>query len=138
METEKSKATVNPDLGDLREHLLGRRVVSVTVQGGCMSPSLRDGQMILVHRAREPRTGDVALLDAGGTLEIHRLLDRVRSRGRTWYVHSGDASGAACGIAGDADVLGIASAPPRGPVPLRARLVGLALRARALLHLFVG
>src|SRR5258708_39752385 len=116
METQPPKRPLESDLDDLRERLLGRRPVSVTVQGACMSPSLNDGQRILIHRTREPRTGDVALLDAGGMLEVHRLLDRVRGRGRTWYVHAGDAQGAVCGIAGEADVLGIPSAPPPGPV----------------------
>ena len=137
METGRSKGTVSTDLEDLRERLLGRHAVPVTVQGACMSPALADGEMILVHRTREPRRGDVALLDAGGTLEVHRLLDRVCSRGRTWYVHGGDASGAACGIAGESDVLGIASAPRARSVPVRARLLGLALRARALLDVLL-
>ena len=140
METETVKGTVSSnvdDLRDLRELLLDRRPVAVRVQGSCMAPTLNDGQMILALHSREPRPGDVALLDAGGTLEVHRLLDRVRACGRTWYVHAGDAPGSRPGIADGKDVLGVVVAPPGGAVPVRARLLGFALRARALLDLLL-
>jgi len=38
-----------------------------------MEPAFRDGQWVLVHRERPPRRADVALLDCGGTLDLHRL-----------------------------------------------------------------
>lgn len=99
-----------------------------------MAPAFRDGQTVLVRRAEDPRPGDVALLDVGGLLELHRLLDRVPSGRRTWYVHAGDAS-PVVGVAGEGDILGIVSSAGPRRIPIRARLIGIALRARALLDL---
>lgn len=101
-----------------------------------MSPTLLDGQTVLVRRADEARPGDVALLDAGGTPEIHRLLDRVRVGHRTWYIHAGDAS-SACGVAGEGDILGLVTVSRRRAAPVRARMLGMALRARALISILM-
>jgi hypothetical protein len=126
--------TADPDVDEIRGLLRLRRAVPITVEGGCMAPTLRHGQTVLVRRPDEPRPGDVALLDAGGAPEIHRLLDRVRVGRRTWYVHAGDAS-VACGVAGEADILGVVAVSRPRAAPVRARLLGLALRARALLSI---
>jgi len=99
-----------------------------------MAPALAEGQTVLVRHTDNPRPGDVALLDVRGVLEIHRLLDRIRAGRRTWYVHAGDASDV-CGVAGGGDILGIVSAGSRPRIPLHARLLGLRIRARALLCL---
>ena len=99
-----------------------------------MAPAFADGQTLLVHRPDRVRPGDVALIDAGGTLELHRLLDRIDVGRRTWYVHAGDAS-SECGVAEEGDILGVVGAAGvRRTPPLRARLLGWVLRARALLH----
>ncbi len=127
-------APASTDADAIRDLLRLRRAVPVTVQGSCMAPAFADGQTLLVHRPDRARPGDVALLDVGGTLELHRLLDRIAVGRRTWYVHAGDAS-AECGVAGEGDILGVVAARGRRTPPLRARLLGLALRARALLHL---
>jgi hypothetical protein len=123
------------DADEIRKLLRFRLAVPVTVQGGCMAPTLTDGQVVLVRSPRDPRAGDVALLATRDGLEIHRLLDRVRAGRRAWYLHAGDAS-SACGIAGEDQIVGIVPAPPRPEIPIRARLLGLALRARALVSLF--
>jgi len=98
-----------------------------------MSPALPDGGLVLVTRHRPPRPGDAVLLDAGGTWEVHRLLDRVRGRTRTWFVHAGDAA-KACGAAEEEDLLGIVAVPPRIAPTWDSRRLGLLLRARALLN----
>lgn len=128
--------TDSTDVGDLRELLRLRPAVPVTVQGDCMAPTLEDGQTVLVLPAEDLRPGEVALLEVGGTLEIHRLLDRVRAGRRTWYVHGGDGSGA-CGVAGAGDIVGRVAAPACRRSPFRGRLLGLGLRARALLGILM-
>ena len=123
------------DQSELREILLDGRPVALTVKGYCMAPTLADGQLITALRAREPHPGDVALLEAGGVLEVHRLLDRVHARSGTWFIHSGDAPGSRPGVVDGRNVLGIVAAPPGGAVSLRARLLGFALRVRVLVRL---
>lgn len=127
-------APASPDADAVRDLLRLRRAVPVTVQGGCMAPAFENGQTLLVRRPDRARPGDVALIDAGGTLELHRLLDRIAVGRRTWYVHAGDAS-PECGVAEEGDILGVVeSAGGRRNPPIRARLLGWVLRARALLY----
>jgi hypothetical protein len=103
-----------------------------------MAPAIPDGTLVLVTRPRPPRPGDTVLLDVGGTLEVHRLHDRIRGRSRSWVVHGGDAS-EVCGVASEADVLGIVAAPPLRPRKgWTAIRLGLLLRARALLNLLLS
>ena len=109
-------APASPDADAIRDLLRLRRAVPVTVQGGCMAPAFENGQTLLVHRPDRARPGDVALIDVGGTLELHRLLDRI-------------------GVAAEGDILGVVEAAGgRRKPPIRARLLGWALRARALLY----
>jgi hypothetical protein len=112
--------------------------LSVTVDGDCMSPTFRRGDVVLVRRGRAPRPGDVALLDAQGWLEIHRLVARVDVGPRRWYVHLGDGA-SLCGVAGPRDILGVVETrAPRRPAPApRAHLTALFLRLGALLD-FLG
>jgi signal peptidase I len=77
-----------PDRDAIRQELAERGFAAVTVGGGCMEPSLHDGQMVLIHREHPPRRGDVALLDCAGTLELHRLGFHLGP----WWLHKGDAS----------------------------------------------
>ena len=98
-----------------------------------MSPTLEENQLVLVRRADRHRVGEVALLDASGWLEIHRLVDRVQAGPRSWYVHMGDASFTP-GLASPEDLVGVIEAPgPRRNSARRAHLWGLALRLGALL-----
>ncbi len=99
----------SPDRDAVLRELAERGVAPVTVQGGCMEPALREGQWVLVHRERPPRRGDVALLDCGGTLELHRLGLHLGP----WWMHKGDAS-PHWGIARRAEILGVV-----GPEPAR-------------------
>jgi hypothetical protein len=116
----------------LRRELRDRGFAVVRVAGGCMTPALREGESVLVDATRSPRRGDVALIDAGGTLELHRVLERSGSgRGLRW-LHAGDA-GEACGTAGPGEVLGTARSA-RGP-GYRARWRGLLFRLRGLFRL---
>ena len=80
--------TASTDLESVRRDLADRGYATVTVSGGCMAPAYADGQWVVVHREREPRRGSVALLDCGGTLEIHRLGVHLGP----WWFHKGDAS----------------------------------------------
>jgi len=86
----------------VRRELAERGFAPVTVSGGCMAPTLADGQWVVVHRERQPRRGDVALLDCGGTLEIHRLGFHVGP----WWIHKGDAS-PRWGVARRREILGV-------------------------------
>ena len=70
--------TASTDIDAVRRELTDRGYATVTVSGGCMEPAFHDGQWVVAHREREPRRSSVALLDCGGTLEIHRLGFHVR------------------------------------------------------------
>jgi hypothetical protein len=122
----------SPALQEAKHDLDRRGATAVTVSGGCMEPTLKDGQMVLVHRARGPRPGDVALLEAGGSLEVHRLVGRVWAGSETWYVHKGDGS-PKVGLAKSAQVLGVVQAAPGGNPGPQAQLALLAFRLGALL-----
>jgi len=97
----------SPDRDAVLRELAERGVAPVTVRGGCMEPSLRDGQWVLVHRERPPRRGEVALLDCGGTLELHRLGFHLGP----WWMHKGDAS-PHWGIARRGEILGVVGPEP--------------------------
>lgn len=90
------------DLESVRRELAGRGFATVTVSGGCMEPALHDGQWVVVHREQRPRLGSLALLDCGGTLEIHRLGFHVGP----WWLHKGDAS-PNWGVARRQEILGV-------------------------------
>ena len=74
----------------------------LAVSGACMAPTLSDGQWVVAHHERRPRRGDVALLDCGGTLEIHRLGFHFGP----WWLHKGDAS-PHWGVARRREILGV-------------------------------
>jgi signal peptidase I len=95
-------ATGSPDLASVRRELAERGYATVTVSGGCMEPALHDGEWVIVKREREPRRGDVALLDCGGVLENHRLGLHLGP----WWLHKGDAS-PHWGIARRPQILGV-------------------------------
>jgi hypothetical protein len=98
-----------------------------------MRPTLAKGDWVLAHPAVDPRPGDVALLDASGWLEIHRLAARVSAGGPSWYVHLGDA-GESCGLARREQILAVIPGLGRRPRPaVRAHAVGLGLRLGAVL-----
>lgn len=121
----------------LRRDLDERGAAELTVGGGCMAPTLREGERVVVFRDRAPRRGDVVLLSASGWLEIHRVVDRIEMGPRVWYLHQGDASGD-CGVAGEADILGRVELPRRGRPAARSHLRGLVLRIGALLRRLAG
>lgn len=117
---------------ETRRRIQDRGFVPVTVDGGCMRPTLEKGEVVLIHRASVPRVGDVVLLNASGWLEIHRLISRIRAGPRSWYVHMGDAT-SLCGLAGTEDVLGVIRVDvPRRRAPARyAHALTLVLRLAA-------
>lgn len=118
---------------EVRRELAERGLALVRVDGGCMAPTLREGDRVTVRRAHQPRRGDVALLSASGWLEIHRLVDRIEMGPRRWFVHLGDASTVA-GLAGPADILGIVDVPRASRAAPLAHFRGLMLRLGALLR----
>jgi hypothetical protein len=122
----------SPAVRAAKADLERRGATAVTVSGGCMEPVLKDGQTVLVHRARGPRAGDVALLEAGGSLEVHRLVGRVSSGTETWFVHKGDAS-PKMGLARSEQVLGVIEAKRAGGASPQAHMALLAFRLGALL-----
>jgi signal peptidase I len=95
-------APPSPDVDAARRELLERGFTTVTVSGGCMEPALKDGQWVIARREARPRRGDVALLDCGGVLEIHRLGFHLGP----WWLHKGDA-GERWGVARRGEILGI-------------------------------
>jgi hypothetical protein len=131
---ETATGTPRPDRADrVRRDLDARGVALLRVDGGCMAPTLREGDRVTVRRASPPRRGDVALLNCSGWLEIHRLVDRIEMGPRRWFVHKGDASEIA-GLAGPADILGIVDLPRSSRPAPRAHLRGMILRLGALLR----
>lgn len=101
--------------------------IGVTLRGGCMEPALREGRRVLVRRGDDPRPGDVALIDARGWLEVHRIVARFGLGPRRWFVHMGDAS-SMCGLAGRRDILGVVV----DPRPARRAAPAARTHARAL------
>ncbi len=97
----------SPDRDAILRDLAARGCATVTVSGGCMEPQLHDGQWVLVHRERPPRRGEVALLDCGGTLEVHRLGFHLGP----WWLHKGDAS-PHWGVVRRGEILGIVGPSP--------------------------
>jgi hypothetical protein len=71
----------------LRESLAAFEVVRLRVTGECMRPTLSSGDVVrLVHASmREPRVGDVVLVESGEGPRLHRLVfsfaGRIRTRG---------------------------------------------------------
>lgn len=90
------------DVDAVRRELAGRGYAPVRVSGGCMAPAHRDGDWVIVHRERPARRGDVALLDCGGMLELHRLGFHLGP----WWLHKGDSS-PHWGVARRAEILGV-------------------------------
>ena len=97
----------SPDRDAVLKDLAERGVAPVTVSGGCMEPVFHDGQWVLVHRERPPRRGEVALLDCGGVLQLHRLGFHLGP----WWLHKGDAS-PHWGVARRREILGVVGARP--------------------------
>ena len=121
----------------VRRDLAERGVALVRVDGGCMEPTLRTGDRVVVRRDGAPRRGDVVLLSASGWLEIHRILDRIEMGPDVWFLHQGDASGE-CGVAGRRDILGTLELPRRERCSPRTHLRGMLLRIGALLRRLAG
>jgi hypothetical protein len=115
-----------------RKELDARGATAVTVSGGCMEPTFKDGQLVLAHRARKARTGDVVLLEAGGILELHRLLGRIDGGRVTWYVHKGDGS-PKVGLVRENQILGVVDARPRPTPSPKTYMALMAFRLGALL-----
>lgn len=101
--------------------------VPVTLSGNCMAPTLMRDDVVIAHRSRPPRVGEVALIDYGGMLAIHRIVGRIAAGRQCWYVHMGDASNY-CGLAGPKDVLGLVKIDAQRRAPaLYAHALTLAL-----------
>lgn len=138
METDtETGASLRIDKADqARRNLEASGWIRVILRGGCMEPTLREGRSVLVRQCTDPRRGDVALIDARGWLEVHRIVDRLQMGSRRWFVHLGDA-GSVCGLANRRDILGVMVDPNPGrrrmPAP-RAHVWALALRLGALLE----
>lgn len=122
---------------EVRRDLAERGVALVRVDGGCMEPTLRTSDRVVVRRGAAPRRGDVVLLSASGWLEIHRVVDRIDMGPDWWILHQGDASDRA-GVAGRRDVLGTIDLPRRPRPAARAHFRGLVLRLGALLRRLVA
>lgn len=97
--------TASTDVDAVRRDLRSRGYSAVVVSGGCMEPSLKDGQWVLARLVAHPRRGDMALLDCGGVLEIHRLGFHVGP----WWLHKGDSS-PRWGVARRTEILGVVAA----------------------------
>jgi hypothetical protein len=128
-----SSAKTDP-VSEIRRAIRTSGAAWVVVSGDCMAPTLKDHQPVHVRRADRHRVGEVALLEASGSLEIHRLVDRINTGPRSWYVHMGDGSSVP-GLASEEELIGVAEVrgPRRRPAP-RAYLWGMVLRLGALLR----
>ncbi len=83
---------------------LERGAVEIRTRGLAMRPLLQPGDRVRLER-RTPREGDVALVEIGQRLLLHRL---VRRRGQTWWVR-GDTGAAGLGIIHEGQVVAIAT-----------------------------
>ena len=83
----------------------------VAVRGPSMSPTVRDGDVLLVRFGAEPAAGDVALVrwsQRPGQLSVKRA---VRPDGAGWWVLGDNPDGSTDSrTLGPADVVGVASA----------------------------
>ncbi len=72
---------------------LSRGAVEIRTRGRAMRPLLEPGDRVRLE-PRAPTVGDVALVEIGQRLVLHRL---VRRRGPTWWVRGeNDAAGIGC------------------------------------------
>ena len=83
---------------------LERGRVEIRTRGLAMRPLLEPGDRVRLER-REPQPGDVALVEIGERLVLHRL---VRAQGDTWWVR-GEHAGAGLGRVHRDQVVAIAT-----------------------------
>ena len=83
---------------------LERGAVEIRTRGLAMRPLLEPGDRVRLER-RAPREGDVALVEIGERLVLHRL---VRQRGQTWWVR-GENGAAGLGCVHQDQVVAIAT-----------------------------
>ena len=125
---DTATATASPDAAGARHVLARRGLIPVTLAGGSMHPTFREGDLVLVRRTSAFCPGDVALIDSNGALMLHRIVGWAGTRA----LHAGD-SGSGWGVAGAGDLLGRVEGARRSRVAPRAYAALLVWRAGAIL-----
>jgi hypothetical protein len=94
---------------------------TVACAGRSMLPTVRPGDRVQVRRG-PVRPGDVVLFSTGDRVTLHRLLWKVPLA--PYFVHRGDAPGAALGISPTSALIGRADLP-RVELSLRNRVAAV-------------
>lgn len=58
------------------------------ILSGSMEPSMSIGDLVIVHREKEYRVGDIVVFDSGGLSVTHRILEKAQEG----FVTKGDAN----------------------------------------------
>ena len=58
------------------------------ILSGSMEPSMSIGDLVIVHREKEYRVGDIVVFDSGGLSATHRILEKAQEG----FVTKGDAN----------------------------------------------
>ena len=48
------------------------------ILSGSMEPSMSIGDLVIVHREKEYRVGDIVVFDSGGLSVTHRILEKAQ------------------------------------------------------------
>ena len=94
------------------------------VSGDSMAPIVRHGDLVIIrHGERKLRRGDIVLLRQGGSLLVHRLVARRKTRAGEFLYTKGDRSGTCDPPVRPDQVLGrvIEVQGPKGTIRLTSR-----------------
>jgi ribosomal protein S18 acetylase RimI-like enzyme len=86
----------------------------LTVEGGCMSPQLRDGDVVTVRRAASAAVGDVVAIATSRGPRVHRVIRTTDSELET----AGDRSAVGDGAHPWSELIGVVVSARRGSRPL--------------------
>lgn len=108
---------------DIRKH---EAVTAVRLIGSSMGPTLPLGTRVEIEPCRRPMVGQVALLQSGPHLILHRLAGRFSIGGETWFLHTGD-NNPVPGLVRREDIVGFAPEARPFPLPVGTRVLSLGL-----------
>jgi signal peptidase I len=78
--------------------------IVLKLKGKSMSPLLNQGDILLAKKTDQIKLGDVAIIDSGGLLLIHKIVDIVLMGKKRWYIHKGE-KGSSFGITQDQQII---------------------------------
>lgn len=92
-------------MNKINDDFKNQNIYLVHIEGSSMEPNFKLGDQVFVHKSK-PSIGDVALIDASGSLVLHRLVYSFSIGRNMWFIHKGD-NGKEWGLALEKQVLGV-------------------------------